>query len=216
VDWNPSLGTEWEKSVLQKAIADLQAALRPAQPQELMVAVNKILTHGAAFNIKMPSEKDLVEAYKGLADLPSDLLELAVTRLLRHWKYHSMPMPSEVTAHVSDELLERNVALQKAIVAVRGCKEEVKIDTSGPVPRKKFEHWKGQLARSKEVRNNAKPIKGEFTDITDLIKNSLRPDKDSVSSVSPQAEEDNASKEKSSRSTKEKSSRSTKETSTTE
>ncbi len=110
------------------AIPALEAALAPATVQAAAVGLEPLIRLIDRYGlVPLPTDPDDREAELGriarmyredLADLPSDLLVLAVQRVVTTHRYRNLPLPAEFRKAVAEELARRRLALSQ-LQAVR-------------------------------------------------------------------------------------------------
>ena len=109
------------------AIPALEAALEPATVQAAAVALEPLISLIDRYGlVALPADQDgreealgrIARGYRDdLADLPSDLLVLAVQRIVRTHRYRNLPLPAEFRRAVAEELERRmsGLLLLKAV-----------------------------------------------------------------------------------------------------
>lgn len=122
----------WTPTMMEHAIALVDQALLPSNPKAVMVAIDKLLAFGRAFNLPTPEKSVVIESYRDqLSNLPADLLERAVTETIGNWRWgNRMPMPSDIRATVEGELLRRRVLRGRAQMALRKLQTRTTNSTS--------------------------------------------------------------------------------------
>lgn len=95
--------------------AELEAIARPADPMEYGVLMEKLLRFVSDFGLPIGNLKSVAATYREtLCDLPPDLLAQAIDRIIQTHKYHVLPKPAEIRAHVTAELIDRKNRLRAA------------------------------------------------------------------------------------------------------
>jgi hypothetical protein len=99
----------------------LEQAVQPASARAAAVALEPLISLIDRYGIiPLPSdaearETELSRIARGyrqdLADLPSDLLALAVRRIVRTHQYRNLPLPAEIRKAVAEEFIYRRAAL---------------------------------------------------------------------------------------------------------
>lgn len=113
---------------LRALTAELTQAMHPATVQQYAQNMMKLIEFAGAFGLPCGDPKSAQAIYREtLADLPADLLALAITRLKSAWTWgNRMPFPAELRAMVADDLAARRSLLAKAQIAARKPPEEPK------------------------------------------------------------------------------------------
>jgi hypothetical protein len=131
---------------ISRVIAAHDAALQPAPAEVFAVSVDRVFAFARTFNIAVPDTKAAVRFYRdGLADIPADLLDLAMRRAVDGWKWgNRLPMPADIKAQIAPELAARKLALARLktaeMKARKGCepvarKTNLRDKTAPPVVR---------------------------------------------------------------------------------
>lgn len=120
--WRPSDPVSEElQASLPAAIAEHEAALRPADSRAFAVALDRLFGYARAFGL--PHDPDGRKAQVGiyreaLGDLPPDLLREAMALTMRDWRWSAkMPLPGDIRRHAADALGERRAALRRLELA---------------------------------------------------------------------------------------------------
>lgn len=98
---------------------DLTLGVRKASPEGYAVAMDRLMEFAAAFGIKTPDRKTILNVYREtLGDLPQDLLEAAISRTMADYKYQNMPKPADIRQHVRADLAQRKIHLMTLRMAL--------------------------------------------------------------------------------------------------
>lgn len=91
----------------------LMTMLRPASSKEFMVAIDDLFKFARAFRLgNVDAESATGFFYEAVADVPIDILRVAVKSLIGNWRWgNRMPLPADLRASVPAEFGERKHAL---------------------------------------------------------------------------------------------------------
>lgn len=107
-EWSPNEGLppQLTRHDLAVALRAADATMMPADARAFAVAMDRLLGFAVAFNIPMNAIEETVTEYQtALADLPADLLMLAVDRIRATYRWgNRMPFPSDISGAVRTEL----------------------------------------------------------------------------------------------------------------
>jgi hypothetical protein len=126
--WGPAEPVpEGVVSALPSAIDAAERALQRANPKDFAVCMDDLVgwiersgltSIPADHSARRAWMASVVRDYRdGLADLPADLLELAVKRTKGVHRWRTMPMPADLRATVEGELSRRHGALRRLKLA---------------------------------------------------------------------------------------------------
>lgn len=92
---------------------EAKASLAPASSEEMAIFLGMLNeTAGAlAWPQLLPGAPRIYVA--ALADVPPDLLALALNRLIRDWKWPRLPTPADIRATIAEELSRRKLRLTR-------------------------------------------------------------------------------------------------------
>jgi len=127
---------ELTRDRLQAAIDAQQALLEPADIKAFAVLVAKIFEFARTFGLANPDTEAATKFYReALSDLPPDLLQRAVSDVVREWKWgNKIPLPADIRNQVEAELTARKVMLVRLEMAEKRAPMPVsstaKFDTS--------------------------------------------------------------------------------------
>lgn len=134
----PSLGDAWKASdplpasyrpLIDQAIPLAERTLAPADDREMAVAIGKLLEWIELFAV-VPLPLDarqreerltrIATWYReGLAEVPGDLLLLAVERVTTSHKYSTLPKVAEIREHISGDWAARRTELSRLQLAAK-------------------------------------------------------------------------------------------------
>lgn len=114
------------RDVLNGAMVEAHAALRPATGKEFGVIIDRLFRFAETFSIKDSGIREAMRFYvEALDDIPPDLLEKAVDGVVRTYKYgNRMPPPADLRAVVEQDLRERMNARLTIETALKFGKQE--------------------------------------------------------------------------------------------
>lgn len=123
---------------LQSIIETLRRWLVQADPYTFGLQMARLFEFARSFGINVPNETSALKIYRATLEvLPPDLLTLAITRTVETWKWgNRLPLPADVRAMVSEELIRRRLDLTKAQTAQRKLfrKPSKNEEPIGPLP----------------------------------------------------------------------------------
>lgn len=108
--WNPAMSPpDWVTAeAAAEALGTARLRAMPAGTEAFAIAMDRLLEFAFAFGVKVPDRAALVTIYRDALRLPSDLLDLAVTRAIGSWTWgNRLPMPGELRQLVGADILER-------------------------------------------------------------------------------------------------------------
>lgn len=106
--------------------ADIQAVieiaeddLQPGGYDAIKAFVGDVIAFARAFDLAFGTDvAEIAKTYAAaLADIPADLLVLAIARLRQTWRWARIPLPADVRAVVETELSCRRMLLSRALWA---------------------------------------------------------------------------------------------------
>lgn len=123
------------KALIPAAIRAAKSQLWPAAPEQITLALKRLVDFADAFNIPSEKLKSAIGIYAdALKHLPPDLIEHAVTAAMGAHKWGMrLPLPAELIAHVSGEMSERRSVLGKLEIMDRAGVEALR-DHAAPSP----------------------------------------------------------------------------------
>lgn len=97
------------KLEIEIALADDD--LRPCGYTSIKTFVGDVIAFARAFDLALGTDvAEIAKTYAaGLADVPDDLLQLAMTRIRRTWRWARIPLPADVRAAIETEHSGRRV-----------------------------------------------------------------------------------------------------------
>ena len=103
------------------AIRRVEHSLLPATTREIAIQIARLDDFATAFNVPSAEMATASAIYReALATLPPDLLEIAVSRVIATHRWGMrLPLPAEISSHVSEEAAERRKVLGRLQVALR-------------------------------------------------------------------------------------------------
>lgn len=114
--WQPRQPVPVSREDFELQAGKIDAALEPASPKEIAVALKRITSFLSAFGI-MPAGADeiVIGAYRdALHEVPADLLGLAVHGATVGLRYSRPPLPADLVAGARAEIAKRSHARAKA------------------------------------------------------------------------------------------------------
>lgn len=121
---------------ISQAIQATAHETQPASSEVFAVCLLKLAKFGRAFGFLETKASDITGFYReALADVPADLLELAVDGTIRSWKWNRMPSPADLRQSISSELAQRTAAKNALERALWKAKMEAK---APPAPKIKL------------------------------------------------------------------------------
>jgi hypothetical protein len=110
-------------AILPRALPAAERDLAPADAQAFAVAMDRLLTWVEQFGIialerdglrRREQIRNIVAGYRpALADVPADLLAVAVDRTIAQHRYRNLPLPGDIRATVEPELRDRKYLLDR-------------------------------------------------------------------------------------------------------
>lgn len=130
--WWPEFEAERFQIVPPRAIPDLPRAMSaarklcpPASIECFAVQMDRLITFARTFNLPNLDAKTATTLYlETLKDLPDDLLEKAISEIIRdHKSRFALPLPAEIRAKVGDLFQSRRKPLAKLEMAQRALEK---------------------------------------------------------------------------------------------
>ena len=91
-------------AALPAILADVERAMAPASFEAFSVQMDRLLSWAQDFALPATDVEALVRQYRALlADLPAEILEMAVRETMKNWAYRSMPLPGDIRKHAKGE-----------------------------------------------------------------------------------------------------------------
>lgn len=112
--------TDGDRRRAREHLPALEAMLAPVTAKEFAVAMDPLLEFIEIFRLPQAEEVSATKIYRmALADLPADLLVLAIQRTIANHKYHVIPKPGDIRERVTEELEARKRAVRLAKMAAK-------------------------------------------------------------------------------------------------
>ena len=126
IRWTPAQGTPpWSRKILEQAALDWSEAAKPASDEGYAIQCGRLMTHIAEAYENQVKDPSQIEANwrECLRDLPFDLLEKAVTYIIREWLSMKKPTGAQIRSHVTIEASDRKIAHDQARMALKRLPE---------------------------------------------------------------------------------------------
>lgn len=152
--------TQEERGLIVRDKAGLLAALVPAPVQVMAIELVRILDFARTYNVAIPDREGALAIYReSLADLPTDLLGLAVERIVKTWAWgNRLPMPADIRALVVDDLARRKLAMVRLTMLERQAARQPMTKPLSPEDRAKVRELIDGAGRARVVTPSAETV----------------------------------------------------------